>query len=112
MVKRDSAHLQSQHADVHQDLHPWKKFASHSPTPASPELCTTPEMKPSASPEARDHAHHSCLWQVPVKDLKAWLLALGADLKGVTEKTELVLLLEQLHPEFAEEIPQVPHFEL
>mmetsp|Transcript_31014 Transcript_31014/g.64869 ORF Transcript_31014/g.64869 Transcript_31014/m.64869 type:complete len:102 (+) Transcript_31014:106-411(+) len=98
MVKRDAAHLHSEHADVHQeDSHPPKKLS-------------TPEMKRSASPEARDHAHHSCLWQVPVKDLKAWLTALGADLKGITEKTELILLLEQLHPEFAEDIfPQAPH---
>ena len=27
--------------------------------------------------QARDHAHHSCLWQVPVKDLKASELRLG-----------------------------------
>mmetsp|Transcript_53996 Transcript_53996/g.101291 ORF Transcript_53996/g.101291 Transcript_53996/m.101291 type:complete len:109 (-) Transcript_53996:114-440(-) len=104
MAKRTAAHFSSEHADVFQGkgMHPSKKFAPCSP--ASPSLAT-PEMKPSASPEARNHAHHSCLWQVPVKDLKAWLLALGADLKGVTEKTELVLLLEQLHPEFAEELP-------
>ena len=57
--------------------------------------------------EARDHAHHSELWQLPVKDLKvgwpahvgwlqARLTALGTGLTGVTEKTELVILLEQL----------------
>eukprot|EP00438_Fugacium_kawagutii_P025983 Skav226711 [mRNA] locus=scaffold3811:159663:164088:+ [translate_table: standard] len=46
--------------------------------------------------EGRDHAHHSDLWQLPVKELKARLTALGTDLRGVTEKTELVMLLEEL----------------
>ena len=32
---------------------------------------TTPELGPSTSPEARDHAHHSELWTLPVKELKA-----------------------------------------
>eukprot|EP00434_Breviolum_minutum_P004117 symbB.v1.2.003628.t1/scaffold203.1/size271217/20 len=45
--------------------------------------------------QARDHAHHSDLWQLPVKELKARLTALGTDLRGVTEKTELIMLLEE-----------------
>ncbi|CAJ1337653.1 unnamed protein product [Effrenium voratum] len=69
---------------------------------------SSPEM--GATPEDRDHAHHSNLWQLPVKELKARLEALGADLKGVTEKTELVNLLEQLQP--APKKEEVPPFEL
>mmetsp|Transcript_47443 Transcript_47443/g.75424 ORF Transcript_47443/g.75424 Transcript_47443/m.75424 type:complete len:115 (+) Transcript_47443:59-403(+) len=69
---------------------------------------TTPELGPSTSPEVRDHAHHSSLWQLPVKELKAKLTALGSDLKGVTEKTELIMLLEQLQPPSE----GVPPFEL
>jgi len=69
---------------------------------------STPELGPSTSPEARDHAHHSSLWQLPVKELKAKLTALGSDLRGVTEKTELIMLLEQLQAPSE----NVPPFEL
>ncbi|CAK9009046.1 unnamed protein product [Durusdinium trenchii] len=80
-----------------------KRQASPCSTAAS-----TPELGPSTSPEARDHAHHSDLWQLPVKELKARLTSLGTDLKGVTEKTELIILLEQLQPSSE----GVPPFEL
>ena len=85
------------------DEQPAKRHASPCSTAAS-----TPELGPSTSPEARDHAHHSSWWQLPIKELKARLTALGSDLKGVTEKTELIMLLEQLQR------PQdgVPPFEL
>eukprot|EP00913_Durusdinium_trenchii_P034318 g32109.t1 len=86
MVKRAAEHAEGQ--DV--AAPPLKRCAS---PPASPDF------GPSTSPEARDHAHHSDLWQLPIKDLKARLTALGTDLKGVTEKTELVILLEQLFVE-------------
>eukprot|EP00913_Durusdinium_trenchii_P029311 g27478.t1 len=82
---------------------PLKRCTSPSSTAAS-----SPDFGPSTSPEARDHAHHSSLWQLSVKELKARLGALGADLKGVTEKTELIILLEQL-----QQPPEgVPPFEL
>mmetsp|Transcript_14413 Transcript_14413/g.17204 ORF Transcript_14413/g.17204 Transcript_14413/m.17204 type:complete len:88 (+) Transcript_14413:92-355(+) len=68
---------------------PLKRCTSPSTAPSSPDF------GPSTSPEARDHAHHSDLWQLPVKELKARLTALGTDLRGVTEKTELVMLLEE-----------------
>mmetsp|Transcript_47444 Transcript_47444/g.75425 ORF Transcript_47444/g.75425 Transcript_47444/m.75425 type:complete len:87 (+) Transcript_47444:75-335(+) len=61
----------------------------------SPSAPASPDFGPSTSPEARDHAHHSDLWQLPVKELKARLTALGTDLRGVTEKTELIMLLEE-----------------
>ncbi|CAE7247272.1 unnamed protein product [Symbiodinium sp. CCMP2456] len=70
---------------------PAKKFADEASTAAS-----TPEMGPSTSPEARDHAHHSDLWQLPIKELKARLESQGSSITGVTEKTELILMLEQL----------------
>ncbi|CAJ1374597.1 unnamed protein product [Effrenium voratum] len=92
MVKRTSEEL---HTDStmgvdgqEEDSHPVKRSGS----PASTAI-SSPEMGPT--PEDRDHAHHSNLWRLPVKELKARLEALGADLKGVTEKTELVNLLEQ-----------------
>ncbi|CAJ1461577.1 unnamed protein product [Effrenium voratum] len=58
-------------------------------------LRSCPLLRNGCRGQDRDHAHHSNLWQWPVKELKARLEALGADLKGVTEKTELVNLLEQ-----------------
>mmetsp|Transcript_47859 Transcript_47859/g.89595 ORF Transcript_47859/g.89595 Transcript_47859/m.89595 type:complete len:102 (-) Transcript_47859:117-422(-) len=85
--------------------HPSKKLESEVSTATS-----TPEMGPSTSPEARDHAHHSDLWQLPVKELKARLAAQGSDFTGVTEKTELILMLEQQHP--APTTGGVPPFEL
>ncbi|CAJ1337654.1 unnamed protein product [Effrenium voratum] len=50
---------------------------------------------PSPTPEARDHARHSELWDLPVKELKARLRAIGADFTGLAEKTELIMLLER-----------------
>ena len=72
-------------------------------------------------PQARDHARHSELWDLPVKELKAnpgqsqspvrpvrffflgggfltrqaRLRAIGADFTGLAEKTELIMLLER-----------------
>ncbi|CAJ1374595.1 unnamed protein product [Effrenium voratum] len=73
-------------------------------------LRSCPLLRNGCRGQDRDHAHHSNLWQWPVKELKARLEALGADLKGVTEKTELVNLLEQLQP--APKKEEVPPFEL
>eukprot|EP00435_Cladocopium_sp_Y103_P009016 s3795_g2.t1 len=77
-------------ADDHQEEPPLKRCTS--PTSTAP---SSPDFRRSTSPEARDHAQHSGLWQLSVKELKARLDALGADWKGVTEKEELVNLLEQ-----------------
>ncbi|CAE7235339.1 unnamed protein product [Symbiodinium microadriaticum] len=73
MVKRDAAHLQSEHADVHQeDLHPPKKPETW--TVVTLTDCSKELTRGFQGPNywARDHAHHSCLWQVPVKDLKVF----------------------------------------
>eukprot|EP00913_Durusdinium_trenchii_P010739 g10074.t2 len=43
----------------------------------------SPLFGPSTSPEARDHAHHSELWGLPVKELKQRLKAVGSDVRGV-----------------------------
>eukprot|EP00434_Breviolum_minutum_P004118 symbB.v1.2.003629.t1/scaffold203.1/size271217/21 len=82
---------------------PLKRCTSPTSTATS-----SPDFGHSTSPEARDHAHHSDLWQLPVKELKARLDALGTDRKGVAEKTELITLLEQSQPQSE----GVPPFEL
>mmetsp|Transcript_107052 Transcript_107052/g.149287 ORF Transcript_107052/g.149287 Transcript_107052/m.149287 type:complete len:104 (+) Transcript_107052:77-388(+) len=92
-------------AEENGEAPPAKKFADEASTAAS-----TPEMGPSTSPEARDHAHHSDLWQLPIKELKARLESQGSSITGVTEKTELILMLEQLSP--APATQSVPPFEL
>ncbi|CAE8611332.1 unnamed protein product [Polarella glacialis] len=71
---------------------------------------STPVIEASTSPEARARARASNLGRLPVRELKARLLDLGADLAGLTEKSELVVLLEQL--EFLRMPEKVPPFEL
>lgn len=50
----------------------------------------------SSSPEARAKAHDSHFGNLPVKELKARLVALGADISALVEKEELIELLEEL----------------
>mmetsp|Transcript_1529 Transcript_1529/g.1573 ORF Transcript_1529/g.1573 Transcript_1529/m.1573 type:complete len:98 (-) Transcript_1529:61-354(-) len=97
MAKRAS------HVDGQEVEPPLKRCTSPSSTPPS-----SPHFEPSTSPEARDHAHHLDLWQLPVKELKARLDALHIEWKGATEKTELVTLLEMSQPPSE----GVPPFEL
>eukprot|EP00931_Biecheleriopsis_adriatica_P110013 TRINITY_DN842_c0_g2_i1.p1 TRINITY_DN842_c0_g2~~TRINITY_DN842_c0_g2_i1.p1 ORF type:complete len:144 (+),score=29.66 TRINITY_DN842_c0_g2_i1:78-509(+) len=85
----------------------FKKNAAQSPASTA---ASTPEMAPTTSPEARARAQASNLGTLPVRDLKARLKALGADISGLTEKTELVVLLEQL--EFMHCPEKVPPFVL
>mmetsp|Transcript_41772 Transcript_41772/g.97547 ORF Transcript_41772/g.97547 Transcript_41772/m.97547 type:complete len:117 (-) Transcript_41772:123-473(-) len=96
-------HLGSKESFTEEDGPHAKRYAfEKSPTSTA---ASTPELGPSTSPEARDHAHLSALWQLPVKELKARLAAQGADLRGCTEKTELVQMLEHATEE-------MPPFEL
>eukprot|EP00930_Biecheleria_cincta_P040662 TRINITY_DN27856_c0_g1_i1.p3 TRINITY_DN27856_c0_g1~~TRINITY_DN27856_c0_g1_i1.p3 ORF type:complete len:150 (-),score=30.91 TRINITY_DN27856_c0_g1_i1:59-508(-) len=85
-----------------------KRFA-RCVSPAS-TAASTPELAPTTSPEARARASASELGKLPVRELKARLAALGADFAGLSEKTELVVLLEQL--EFLHCPEKVPPFEL
>lgn len=68
-------------------------FSSQQPPPF-PRCPNVPRPCPSLAPLAE--AHHSELWGLPVKELKQRLKAVGSDVRGVTEKTELIILLEQL----------------
>lgn len=71
---------------------PMKDRRVHSPVSTA---ASTPVITPT-SPEARAHARNSEVGKLPVKELKARLQALGANITGLAEKAELVALLETL----------------
>jgi len=66
------------------------------PPPLSPSstAASTPTIVPT-SPQMRARAQTSNYAGLPVRELKARLAAVGVDIMGITEKTELVMMLER-----------------